>query len=107
MTAIKRVMQHPPLRVPIASPALVERSDAALSRLTWGSSKLPPLEVLRALDQAVFAAYGWPYPLPTQQILANLLTSTASAPPPLTPLMCNKCISTPVTPPVPSVAPPP
>jgi hypothetical protein len=27
----------------------------------------------RALDQAVFAAYGWPYPLPTQQILANLL----------------------------------
>jgi type II restriction/modification system DNA methylase subunit YeeA len=27
----------------------------------------------RALDQAVFAAYGWPYPLPTQQVLANLL----------------------------------
>jgi len=27
----------------------------------------------RTLDQAVFAAYGWPYPLPTQEILARLL----------------------------------
>jgi type II restriction/modification system DNA methylase subunit YeeA len=27
----------------------------------------------RTLDQAVFAAYGWPYPLTTQEILANLL----------------------------------
>ena len=27
----------------------------------------------RALDRAVFAAYGWPYPLPNQEILARLL----------------------------------
>ena len=27
----------------------------------------------RTLDEAVFAAYGWPYPLPTQEILSRLL----------------------------------
>jgi hypothetical protein len=39
----------------------------ALQRPTWLDN------ARRTLDHAVFATYGWPYPLPTQEILARLL----------------------------------
>ncbi len=74
IAAVARNLVH--LRNAWLNPPDTTESDLRRRTLTNLYNQRPTWldDAHRALDQAVFAAYGWPYPLTTPEILSRLLT---------------------------------